>query len=122
MTVSHLCASVFLYLGTSGTPRWIERGVDYGALPEENIWDHYLLSFYFVISTFRTQGVVGELTPSTFQEMAFSFLLMLLTMTFFAYVLGEISSLIMKADDEVRSGSDAARLHMGVVCGVNWGK
>jgi CRP-like cAMP-binding protein len=101
VTVSHLCASIFLYVGTFGSPRWMDRGVDYGALPDEKVWDHYLVSFYFVVSTFRTQGTVGELTPSTFQEMAFSCLLMILTITFFAYVLGEISSLIMNADDEV---------------------
>lgn len=101
VTVTHLCACAFLYLGYFGQPAWMDRGVEYGATREENVWDHYLLSFYYVISTFRTVGNVDELQPSTWQELVLCLVLMAITMVFFAYVLGEISAMIMQSDDAV---------------------
>lgn len=101
VTVLHLTACVFLYIGTFGQPAWMDRGVEYGATREDGVWDNYLLSFYFVSSSLRTVGNVDELTPSTFQEVVYSLVLMLVTMVFFSYVLGEISAMIMQSDDAV---------------------
>lgn len=75
----------------------------YPGRPDDNVWDKYLLALYYVMSTFTTNGLVEELNPSTYVEAGFATLLMLLNMTMFAYIIGEISSLIMEGDNEVRN-------------------
>ena len=81
--------------------RVVEVG-DYGVSETSDVWDHYLVAFYYVMATMTTNGVVGELTPATYSEVVFCSILMVVNMTLFAYILGEISTLIMKNDDKVR--------------------
>lgn len=50
------------------------------------------------MSTLTTNGQVGAATPQNLAEMAFTAVLMVLTVTIFTYVLGEITNVIMAQD------------------------
>ncbi len=50
------------------------------------------------MSTLTTNGQVGNATPQNLGEMAFTAVLMVLTVTIFNYVLGEITNVIMAQD------------------------
>ena len=50
------------------------------------------------MSTLTTNGQVGAATPQNLGEMAFTAVLMVLTVTIFNYVLGEITNVIMAQD------------------------
>ena len=89
-------------MGEQLTNSWLDRGVDYAASRTAHVPDQYLLCLFFVLATLSSEGNVGELVPATAVEVLFTLLLMLINMTLFAYILGEISSLVMKMDDEVR--------------------
>lgn len=68
--------------------------------------DQYLLALYYVLATLSSEGNVGELIPSTEEEVFFCFMLMIINMTLFAYILGEVSSLVLKMDNEVQEQSN----------------
>jgi hypothetical protein len=59
----------------------------------------YLLSMYWVATTLSTSGLVGDMTPSTWSEVAFTCFAMLVSLTLYAYVLGELSNAVMKKDE-----------------------
>eukprot|EP00873_Tetraselmis_striata_P000688 jgi/Tetstr1/420952/TSEL_012012.t1 len=99
--VTHLLASVFLYMGENMRGGWLDRGYDYGASRAAPVPDQYLLCIFYVLATLSSEGNVGELVPENMLEMVFCMVLMLINMTLFVYILGEISSLVMKMDDEV---------------------
>ena len=50
------------------------------------------------VSTLTTNGQVGAAIPQNLTEMAFTSVLMVLTVTIFNYVLGEITNVIMAQD------------------------
>ncbi len=50
------------------------------------------------MSTLTTNGQVGAAVPQNLTEMAFTSVLMVLTVTIFTYVLGEITNVIMAQD------------------------
>jgi hypothetical protein len=79
------------------------RNTNFGAGLDQSVFDHYLLSFYFVEATFITWGVVEQLTPGNFEEVVFAIFVLLLNMILFVYIFGQVSSLVMKADDKVLS-------------------
>ena len=101
VSVSHVLACIFYFIGVNINDSWMVRDTEYGSGLNEAVWDQYLLSFFFVLATLSTNGVVGDLVPATFVEVVFAGALMIINMTLFAYILGQISSLVMKADDEV---------------------
>ncbi|KAK9831937.1 hypothetical protein WJX81_001333 [Elliptochloris bilobata] len=65
---------------------------------EATIWEQYLVSVYWCVSTLTTNGQVGAATPQNLAEMAFTAVLMVMTVTIFNYVLGEITNVIMAQD------------------------
>lgn len=54
-----------------------------------------MYSFYWAASTLSASGLVGYTTPKNQGEMIFSIVCMLITMTMYAYVLGEISNQVI---------------------------
>ena len=104
VVVAHVLACTYIFIGRQ-SEQWMSRVLevgDYGVGETSDVWDHYLLAFYYVMATMTTNGVVGELTPATYAEVVFCSILMVVNMTLFAYILGEISTLIMKNDNQVR--------------------
>ena len=99
--VTHLLGCIFLYMGENMKGGWLDRGFDYAASRDAPVPDQYLLCTFYVLATLSSEGNVGELVPETMLEMVFCLLLMIISTTLFIYVLGEISSLVMKMDDEV---------------------
>lgn len=59
----------------------------------------YCLSFYWVTATLATNGLVAGMLPSNWMEIGFTCVTMLISLTLYAYVLGEISNVVMKADE-----------------------
>lgn len=58
------------------------------------IWQ-YGYSFYWAASTLSTAGMIGYTTPKNQAEVLFSVICMLITMTVYAYALGEISNQVI---------------------------
>ena len=63
------------------------------------------------VSTLTTNGQVGAATPQNLGEMAFTAVLMVLTVTIFNYVLGEITNVIMAQDAALVATRAQARTH-----------
>lgn len=62
------------------------------------IWQ-YSYSFYWAASTLSTAGMIGYTTPKNQAEVLFSVICMLITMTVYAYVLGEISNQVIASGE-----------------------
>lgn len=67
-------------------------GVDALWRKSTSIWTQYLFSFYWASATLSAGGLIGYTTSKTLYEMMFCICCMLLNMTLYAYVLGEISN------------------------------
>jgi hypothetical protein len=63
--------------------------------------DHYLGSFYWTVATITAAGSVGDVKPQNEAEVLWTTVLLLLNMTLFRWVVGEASSIIMIADEQV---------------------
>jgi hypothetical protein len=59
----------------------------------------YYFSFYWVASTLSTASRVGFSTPKNTTEIAFTIVCMMTTLTVYAYVMGEITNLVMSNDE-----------------------
>lgn len=77
----------------------------YSGLQTKHLWTRtvsigkqYLFSFYWSASTLSTNSLVGMATPKNAPEVWFAIVCMLTTMTFYAFVMGEISNLVMSSD------------------------
>ncbi|KAL3159544.1 hypothetical protein ABBQ38_009960 [Trebouxia sp. C0009 RCD-2024] len=66
-----------------------------------NIWEQYLLCYYWTVATLTTNGQIGDMGPKCMLEMLFTCVSMVLSLTIFAYILGEISNLVMDQDAEL---------------------
>ncbi|KAK3251628.1 hypothetical protein CYMTET_39030 [Cymbomonas tetramitiformis] len=73
----------------------------FGAKPGATVWGRYLLTFYWVTATVSTNGGVGSIKPHNYVEVVFTIVAMLVHMTMFTYFLGEISNIVMAADDKM---------------------
>jgi hypothetical protein len=56
-------------------------------------------SHYWVFASLTTNGLVGGMTPRNPLEIAFTCMVMCVSLTVYAYILGEISNLVMKQDE-----------------------
>jgi hypothetical protein len=65
------------------------------------VWRQYLLCFYWVINTITTNGVLGDMYPKNFGELAFVMVCVLVHLTIFQLVLGVFSSSVLKGDEEL---------------------
>jgi hypothetical protein len=59
----------------------------------------YYFSFYWVASTLSTASRVGFSTPKNTIEVVFTIVCMMTTLTVYAYVMGEITNLVMNNDE-----------------------
>lgn len=102
--ITHILATIFLFIGEFSRDGhgWMDRGIDYGASRSAHVAAQYLMCLHYILSTLSSEGNTGELAPETPVEVGFSLVLMLLNLTLFSYILGEVSALVMKADDYVR--------------------
>ena len=116
----HVCACLwFLITAPHGAfadkPNWVTQagleGYGSGALcatdARKRFWivcaldiHEYLLSLHYVVSELTTIGA-GALRPMNTRERMFTVFLMVLNLSFFAYVLGAISNLFMSADERL---------------------
>lgn len=64
-----------------------------------NVLWQYAYSFYWAASTLSTAGMIGYTTPKNQAEVLFTVVCMLITMTVYAYVLGEISNQVIASGE-----------------------
>ena len=71
------------------------------AMVSRRTGEEYLLSLYWVAATLTVNGAVGDMIPQNVIEIFFTIVLMALNMTLYRWVIGEVSTIIMSADDDV---------------------
>jgi hypothetical protein len=71
----------------------------FGMKAGATVWKQYLASFYWVAATITSSGLVGDVIPSNPVEMMFCTCLMILNLTLMRFVTGEVSTVVMKADE-----------------------
>ena len=76
---------------------WIERVWKDYPVSMESVPSQYAASIYFAMSTLSTTGF-GDVTARTDAEIAFATLVMFVGSTFFAYMIGTVSSIINTLD------------------------
>ena len=129
MLITHYAACVFYYLGdmvptwkkTDHVDRiswlWADQAVtsnltQYTYDREENfgtatgpigekLLSRYSLSVYWVVSTYTCQGVIGEMTPQNSYEIFYTIVLLLLNLTIWRWISGEIANMVMSSDARV---------------------
>jgi CRP-like cAMP-binding protein len=134
LLILHICAAVYFLLGRAA-PSWraewgkpqiswffveddhkdssYPRSEDYHFVFSEHswAWEKYLFSLYWVATTITVSGQVGTFLPQNTEEILFTICMMILNMTVYRYVIGEVSSIIMSADDSVvKAREDLERL------------
>lgn len=77
------------------------RRVRYGLEEDASLLSKYLLSFYWVTATMSTNGVISNLFPRTYSEVIFTTSILCINLTLVAYILGEISNIVMTADGKI---------------------
>ncbi len=133
--VLHICASIYFFLGRAarhwqaemGRPQisWFfieddfkdlslyERSEDFHFVFGEDTWvvERYLFSLYWVATSVTVSGQVGKFLPQNVEEIIFTIGIMILNMTVYRWIIGEVSSIIMSADDSiVKAREDLERL------------
>ena len=68
-------------------------------VPQEE-WNKHMLCLDWVVGQLTTIGA-GDLQPQDTRERVFTIFLLVLNLSFFAYVLGAISNLFMSADEHL---------------------
>lgn len=70
-----------------------------GDLHVANMFDQYLVSFYWVATVMSTTGLIGTMNPTNQAEVLFTCATMVLNITCFSYVLGQIAVAVEKQDE-----------------------
>jgi len=73
----------------------------FGLQEGDTVFHKYLISFFWVATTLTVDGDVGDWIPSNLLEIIFCIILMILNLTLLRYVTGEVSSIVMKADETI---------------------
>lgn len=112
--LTHIYGCIWWYIGTVGrdlshsqiddpSGSWIYY---YSGLGEAQLWidsvpiiKQYIFSCYWAASTLSTASLVGDATPKNIGEIIFTIWSMLTTLTVYAYVVGEISNMVMASDE-----------------------
>lgn len=68
-------------------------------LEQSSVWNQYLVSFYWVATVLSTSGLIGDLNPSNQGEVIFTCVTMVVNITVFSYVLGQIAMAVEKQDE-----------------------
>eukprot|EP00892_Ulva_mutabilis_P004198 jgi/Ulvmu1/214/UM001_0218.1 len=114
--LTHIYGCIWWYIGTVGRElsaseqtgdSWIYY---YSGLGHANLWDNsvsitrqYMFSCYWASSTLSTASLVGHATPKNAAEIVFTIWSMLTTLTVYAYIVGEISNMVMASDQALVS-------------------
>ena len=61
----------------------------------------YLLSLWIVCSRVAAQGLIGNIVPQNFVEVLFSICLVMLNLTIFRYIIGELSATVMSFNEQL---------------------
>ena len=73
----------------------------WGMDPGSTVWEKYLISFYWVASIMSANPMVGSVLPQNILEILYSMVVMTANLTLFRYVTGEVSALVMRADEDL---------------------
>ena len=130
MALLHIAACAWFYIGTrykewhpGSAVSWCEIDPSlaslarisyedrFGLRPQSSVWDQYLISLYWVTATLTSYGIVGDILPQNNTEIVYTMVLMVMNITVFGYIIGEVSSVFMIQDEEVTK----ARTQLGAV-------
>eukprot|EP00854_Cymbomonas_tetramitiformis_P001692 gene1692-2347_t len=108
LSLIHVLGCLWWYLGTKFDTvmgnHWVDYYAGFGSeniSDEGSILEQYALSIYWISASLSTSGLIGGMQPKNFVEMLFSCFVMAIQLTFFKYVLGEISNVVMEQDAEL---------------------
>lgn len=98
------CAGCFNYLIADRYPdpnrTWI--GAVYPNFKESNLWDRYVTSTYFSITTFSTTGY-GDFHAQNPREMLFDIVYMLFNLGLTSYIIGNMTNLVVHWTSRTRN-------------------
>lgn len=101
------CAGCFYYLlaarNSNYKRTWI--GAAMGNFFEESLWIRYVTSMYWSITTLTTVGY-GDLHPENIREMIFATFYMLFNLGLTAYLIGNMTNLVVHATSRTRKFRD----------------
>jgi hypothetical protein len=80
----------------------------YGMWHSDSEAAKYLLSFWIVCSCVSNQGLIGNIVPQNFIEVVHSIILVMMNLTVFRYVIGEMSASEMSFNEKLVSARDRA--------------
>ncbi|XVF27335.1 hypothetical protein REPUB_Repub14bG0098500 [Reevesia pubescens] len=104
------CAGCFNYLIADRYPdpsrTWI--GAVYPNFKEQSLWDRYVTSIYWSITTLTTTGY-GDLHPGNPREMLFDIFYMLFNLGLAAYLIGNMTNLVVHWKSRTRNFRDTVR-------------
>lgn len=104
------CAGCFNYLIADRYPdperTWI--GAVYPNFKEENLWDRYVTSIYWSITTLTTTGY-GDLHAENPREMLFDIFYMLFNLGLTSYLIGNMTNLVVHWTSRTRDFRDTVR-------------
>ncbi|KAL5061845.1 hypothetical protein RYX36_023582 [Vicia faba] len=104
------CAGCVIYLiadrHSDSNHTWI--GSVYPNFKETSIWDRYVTSIYWAIVTLTTTGY-GDLHPVNPKEMLFDIFFMLFNLGLDAYIIGNITNLVLQWTSHTRTFRDTVK-------------
>ncbi|KAL2543937.1 Potassium channel AKT1 [Forsythia ovata] len=100
-------AGCFFYLIAAKHPdpkaTWIGLSMD--TFHQENLWNRYVISIYWSISTLSATGY-GDLHPANTEEMIFDIFYMLFNLGLTSYIIGNMTNLIVHGTNRTRKFRD----------------
>ncbi|GMP73939.1 hypothetical protein CsSME_00031517 [Camellia sinensis var. sinensis] len=104
------CAGCIYYLIADRYPdpdkTWI--GAVYPNFKEASLWDRYVTSIYWSITTLTTTGY-GDLHAENFREMLFDIFYMLFNLGLTSYIIGNMTNLVVHWTSRTRNFRDTVR-------------
>ncbi|CAN4094340.1 unnamed protein product [Withania somnifera] len=101
------CAACFYYLIAAHYPdptkTWIGSSMD--DFPNQSLWIRYVTSIYWSITTLTTVGY-GDLHPENTREMIFDIFYMLFNLGLTAYLIGNMTNLVVHGTSRTRKFRD----------------
>ena len=122
LLIMHICSCLYYYIGRKvpelklgsmyqiswlqadsslGIDTYSREGYHPAMAKDATHLEHYILCLYWVISTVTCQGVVGDVVPSNYVEVAYSIVLLLFNLTIYRWIQGEIANWVMSTDEKV---------------------
>ena len=94
---------------------YVRDGFGFAEDPDDSpwyrVWKQYCLCFYWVTTTVTTTGIIGDMHPKNYTEIHFTIAMLIINLTLFQYVIGQVSSQVLKGDEELMK----AREELGAV-------